>query len=343
MPLPLSQSQSLSSIDLNRFAKMRELTNQNRQAGAGTAAKEFEALFLKNMLKTMRASLPESSFFNSAGMRLYQDMFDQQITQDLVKHQSIGLADAIEKQLTQPESTQGEQIDYPLDKTTENWLKLRGIRPEARVVETVQMKVAETQLSHIEADQAPLSTLEVAEETKWLPESAEDFIETLWPFAKKAASALGMQPAVMLAQAALETGWGQHMIQKENGESALNLFGIKAQKAWQGDAAETLTSEYVRGQKTQETAAFRAYDSFQSGFDDYVAFIENNPRYEKAVANAHDAEAYTKALQEAGYATDPNYADKIISILKRPNFQQMIQQLDNINPKAGSNSADNQF
>ena len=145
-------------------------------------------------------------------------------------------------------------------------------------------------------------------------QSAEDFVRKLHPYAEQAAKELGVEPKVILAQAALETGWGRSLIKNSNGSNSFNLFNIKADKSWQGKQAQVSTLEFEQGVAKKVNAGFRSYASFQESFQDYVAFIKNNPRYGDALKQAGNGERYLHELQRAGYATDPNYANKIMSI-----------------------------
>jgi flagellar protein FlgJ len=146
--------------------------------------------------------------------------------------------------------------------------------------------------------------------------SPEDFLRAFRPLAERAARRLGVQPDVLLAQAALETGWGQHVTRGRQGPSN-NLFNIKAGPDWPGARVAVATVEYRDGVAVREHAEFRAYESVEGSFDDYVDFIESNPRYRRALERAADGEHYLRELQDAGYATDPAYADKILSIVNR--------------------------
>jgi len=141
-----------------------------------------------------------------------------------------------------------------------------------------------------------------------------EFVKTLWPLAEKVAHVLGVDPKILLAQAALETGWGQHICQSKEGEPSYNLFNIKADSSWKKAFLENQTVEYEEGQPVQHIEPFRQYKNFEESFQDYVNFIASNPRYEKALEKAHEPESYILALQEAGYATDPDYAEKILEI-----------------------------
>jgi flagellar protein FlgJ len=144
--------------------------------------------------------------------------------------------------------------------------------------------------------------------------SPEQFVERLMPLAEKASDALGVDPRVLVAQAALETGWGRAIIRDANGQSSNNLFNIKAGTGWQGERVAVQTMEYRNGLPQPERAEFRAYASLEQSLDDYVQFIQDNPRYEDALSQAGKPVAYLQELQRAGYATDPEYADKIEQI-----------------------------
>ena len=144
--------------------------------------------------------------------------------------------------------------------------------------------------------------------------SAEDFVNRLRPYAEKAAKELGVEANILLAQAALETGWGKSVIKSSDGSSSYNLFNIKANKSWKGPQQKVSTLEYRNGVARKEMAGFRAYSSYQESFDDYVNFIKTNPRYRTAIKMAEKPERYMHELQQAGYATDPNYANKVMKI-----------------------------
>lgn len=146
-----------------------------------------------------------------------------------------------------------------------------------------------------------------------LPKSPREFVHALWPYAEKAATELGTSPKVLLAQAALETGWGKKVA--SNGDtSSYNFFGIKANDSWNGLRVSVPTVEYRDGVAVRSREEFRAYESLADGFEDYVSLIRGNPRYRAALDQAADPTRYVQALQSAGYATDPNYAQKITSV-----------------------------
>jgi flagellar protein FlgJ len=160
------------------------------------------------------------------------------------------------------------------------------------------------------------------------------FVEKLTPYAQKAAAALGVQPEALLAQAALETGWGKLQTKMADGSPSFNLFNIKADKRWNGDKATVSTLEYRDGVPVRENASFRAYESYEQAFDDYARFIQQNGRYQDALKNASDSKKYLQGLQEAGYATDPEYANKILNVLERSGIKTAMKLSASINEES---------
>ncbi len=146
--------------------------------------------------------------------------------------------------------------------------------------------------------------------------SQDEFVATMLPMAKAAAARIGVDPKYLVAQAALETGWGKSVMRAEDGSSSHNLFGIKAGKSWQGGQARAITSEFRDGAMVKETAQFRSYDSYQDSFHDLVTLLQSNDRYKEVVKSADNPEQFVRELQKAGYATDPAYASKISQIAK---------------------------
>lgn len=159
-------------------------------------------------------------------------------------------------------------------------------------------------------------------------DSAADFVATMLPLAEEAAQKIGVDARYLVAQAALETGWGKSIIRQSDGSSSHNLFGIKAHGGWQGESARVLTTEYKGGEAVKESASFRAYDSYQQSFNDYVSFLQGNGRYQEALAAADNPERFVRELQEAGYATDPQYARKIAQIARQMQTYQAVAAAD---------------
>ncbi len=152
-------------------------------------------------------------------------------------------------------------------------------------------------------------------------ESPEDYVNKVLPHAQNAAKELGVAPEFLVAQSALESGWGKRVAQDSHGASSHNLFGIKAGGNWDGPVANAKTLEYSDGIAKQERASFRKYDSFEASFNDYVSFLKSNPRYQDAVRNTSNPAEFGRALQDAGYATDPKYAEKIQSVMDSQTFR----------------------
>ncbi|HAF94306.1 MAG TPA: flagellar assembly peptidoglycan hydrolase FlgJ [Pseudomonas sp.] len=153
--------------------------------------------------------------------------------------------------------------------------------------------------------------------------SPEEFIATMMPMAEKAARRLGVEPRYLVAQAALETGWGKSMIRQKDGSNSHNLFGIKATN-WSGESAAARTTEYVNGRAVKQVEGFRAYASFEQSFDDFVSLLQNSDRYQSAVNAGGDSERFVRELQKAGYATDPQYARKVSQIARRMEAYQTV-------------------
>ncbi|MDI3354015.1 flagellar assembly peptidoglycan hydrolase FlgJ [Pseudomonas sp. UYIF39] len=147
--------------------------------------------------------------------------------------------------------------------------------------------------------------------------SADEFVNTMLPMAKEAAERIGVDPRYLVAQAALETGWGKSVMRAQDGSSSHNLFGIKAGSNWKGDSARAITSEFRNGEMVKETAQFRSYDSYKDSFHDLVTLLQTNNRYQDVVKSADNPEQFVRELQKAGYATDPDYASKISQIAKQ--------------------------
>lgn len=158
--------------------------------------------------------------------------------------------------------------------------------------------------------------------------SKDEFIAAMLPMAEQAAEKIGVDARYLVAQAALETGWGKSIIRQQDGSSSHNLFGIKSHNSWGGESARVLTTEYKGGKAVKEAASFRAYDSYAHSFEDYVSFLQSNGRYEKALDATQNPEQFARELQKAGYATDPQYARKVSQIARQMSTYQTIASSD---------------
>ncbi|MDH5571154.1 MAG: flagellar assembly peptidoglycan hydrolase FlgJ [Gammaproteobacteria bacterium] len=300
--------------DLSGLSQLKHQAKDNPEQTLKAVAKQFEALFMQMMLKSMRDASFGDQLFDSDQTQFYQDMSDKQLSLTLSKGQGMGLAAAFERQLkgaANPVVTESMsfRVDnkikgYPLENST---VEKKLIMPDLAVVTVSSEKTLRPEKSG--------ETLPV------IFSSPEEFVRLLKPVADKTATKLGLDANILLAQAALETGWGRHVSQHTDGTSSHNLFNIKAGRDWNGDHVAINTLEYRDGIAQRERAAFRSYPDYESSFNDYAEFLQTRPRYQEALDNTHDAKSYLNALQDAGYATDPHYADKIMDIFKRPLVQ----------------------
>jgi flagellar protein FlgJ len=273
--------------ELNGLSKLKLAAKNASPEALEEVANQFEAFFLKMMLKQMRDANLSDGVFDSNQSRFYQDMMDQQMALNLSDKRVFGIADSIVKQLGNT------------DKNDDKSMELKAL-PERVNFQRTMLK---------------LSTDIQTRENNF--ETPEDFINAMRPYAEDAAGKLGVPANVLLAQSALETGWGNKVIQHGNGKSSHNLFGIKADSRWDGLRVNVSSLEYVDGKAKREFSNFKVYESYKESFDDYVDFIKSNNRYRSALKNNDNGEGYIKALQEAGYATDPQYANKVIDIVQR--------------------------
>jgi flagellar protein FlgJ len=278
------------------------------KAALKKAAAQFEAIFTQMLLKSMRkaneAFEDKESPLNSSSVKFFEDMHDQQLSTELSSNGSLGLADLIVQQLSpdgktfMPGSVLRTTNDFLSDMRAGSSLPHNQNEENAAI--NVQNNKADSKVP--EASSAPF-------------ESTEEFVTTVWEHAKTAAQKIGLNPAVMVAQAALETGWGKHIINKSDGNSSNNLFNIKSDKSWDGEKASKVTLEFEEGTPVKKQASFRAYDSIKESVNDFVDFLTQNPRYQEALQNTAKPSDFLDSLQRAGYATDPNYADKIKKVL----------------------------
>jgi flagellar protein FlgJ len=302
------------------------------EAGAGPevtreAARQFEALFVQMMLQSMRQA---SDVFGTGEDTSYRDMFDQQIALEMTRGKGLGIADVLVRQLAPPDPA----VTAPREPTAADFVAARQAAPpsppSARVA--LERPGHEALLGAAAAPSLALPGPEAAPGPwrDWRPASPEEFIRDVWPHAEAAGAELGVDPRAIVAQAALETGWGRNLARDARGASANNLFNIKADSRWPGERVSVRTLEFEGGLPKQAVAAFRAYSDIGASFADYVRFLKDNPRYATALRNGARAESFAESLQAAGYATDPSYADKLRSILASPRFNDAVGRLKNL-------------
>lgn len=303
--------------DAQSLNELKAKAGQDPAANIRPVARQVEGMFVQMMLKSMREALPKDGVFSSDSTRLYTSMYDQQIAQQMTAGKGLGLAEMMVKQMTQGQA-------QPADDAPQVPMKFS--------LETVTsyQNQALTQMVRKAIPRASDSADEP------LSGDSKDFLAQLSLPAKLASQQSGVPHHLILAQAALESGWGQRQIRRENGEPSFNIFGVKASGSWKGPTTEITTTEYENGEAKKVKARFRVYSSYLEALSDYVGLMSRNPRY-AAVTTAATAEQGAQALQNAGYATDPHYARKLTS---------MIQQLKSMTEKvskAYSTNLDNLF
>jgi len=274
-----------AAFDYRGLARLRRGVSgaQANDADQREVAHQFEALFLQMMLQRMRAATPRDGLFDSDQTRMVQSLADEQLSTQLAKP-GIGLAHALLEQI----QTHRERLT-PTDTSA-------------------TPAVAATRVTR------PVPVTASKPETDAIAGRAQRFVAKMATAARHAAARVGMPAPLVLAQAALESGWGAREIRHADGRASHNLFGIKASAGWQGEVVKVMTTEYKDGVAHLVEQAFRAYRSYAESFEDYARLIAEHPRY-RSVREASNATEAARALQSAGYASDPAYADKLINVM----------------------------
>ncbi len=298
--------------DFSSLAELKAKAGKDAQGSLEKVAQQFESLFLHQMLKSMRQANLGEGIMDSDQSLFYRDMFDQQLSLHLAEKGGLGLAEFLKRQLSIKSTSEPGEV-----KGLEAYRLRPAQQPAANISEKGVSEGAPVQAGPVDGSGDPQG---------W---SKGDFVQKLWPWAMEAAKRLGLKPQALIAQAALETGWGQHLMRKTDGSPSNNLFGIKADKRWGGDRVSVDTLEFEQGVSVKKRAHFRSYDSFRQSFEDYVSFLQSSPRYQEALSATADTGRYFTALQEAGYATDPEYARKIEDLLGGREMEAGLARLKN--------------
>ncbi|WP_137937451.1 flagellar assembly peptidoglycan hydrolase FlgJ [Chitinivorax sp. B] len=269
------------SVDVNSLDALKLQAKRDEKGAMKGVAQQFEAMFLQMMMRNMRASMPENDLFGSEETKMFTGLLDDQYATQMSSKGGVGLADMILQQLTRDRVMAPVQL--PADMKQPKGVALPVTRPDLQAV--------------------PLTK-----------SAMQQFVDKMIIHAKPAAESLGVAPHLLASQAALETGWGKRVIRDDQGRDSHNVFGIKAGKNWQGPVAEVTTTEYVNGKAEKRVERFRAYESYQVAFNDYAQLLQSNGRYREVLNQGHDAAGFAKALQSGGYATDPNYANKLTKV-----------------------------
>ncbi|MBK5205781.1 MAG: flagellar assembly peptidoglycan hydrolase FlgJ [Polaromonas sp.] len=304
------------SLDVQGVDALRRTVRTSPQEGMKQASKQFEVMFMQMVLKSMRDATPSDGMFSSSQEKTYTSMLDQQLAQNL-SGRGLGLAEAMFGQLSR--TMGGEATQLPPGAVAVD--KLLGAPSTlAPKIAPVPQTAPDTAMSMTRAPDLSFYEAATAQATlsrSVLPQAhVEQFVSRLLPAAQRASQESGVPAQLIMAQAALESGWGRREIRAEDGKNSYNLFGIKADKSWKGPVVEANTTEYVNGVAQKTRATFRAYGSYEEAFSDYARFLVTNPRYANVLATQDPAEA-AHGLQRAGYATDPQYGGKLIRIMKQ--------------------------
>ena len=329
-------------LNFQQFGELKLGARNNSDEAAQAVAQQFEGLFVQQMLAAMRSASNIDSGQHSSQMDFYQDMYDKQLAQTIAKQDRLGVARMILQQIPGTEDV-ADEVEaaakaakpgpHSLDPV---WVNTVSATPALQmptdpvpVTATPASVVGQTPIDKpavvlgkvVDDDFAEVAEIE-RNNSRW--QTPDSFIADILPQAQIAADALGVSARLLAAQSALETGWGKHTMKLDDGRSSNNMFGIKAGSDWRGDALNRTSLEFGDGALYNQVSRFRAYASPAQSLADYVEFIQENPRYQQALKHAGDDEAYIREIQTAGYATDPHYADKVISILNGELMQQAV-------------------
>lgn len=314
----MSASSPVPSVfDVNALTTLKAQVKRDDPEALRAAAKQFEALFMQMVLKSMRDAMPREGLFDNDQSRMYESLLDQQLALVMSNAGSTGLAAMIEKQLGRKDEAPGlfeqglplnpDNPGFPLDAETLRRLDARTRQELLKAFEVL----SESQSVSGRSSSAAVAAYAGAQGD----DPAAEFAARMRPHALAAERQTGIPAHFMVAQAALETGWGRAEPRFADGRTSFNLFGIKAGRGWKGATVEASTLEYVDGQPQRQTERFRAYGSYAEAFADYGRLLTESPRYSAAAAS-RDGAGFARALQSAGYATDPQYAAKLERIIR---------------------------
>ncbi|PKG75925.1 flagellar assembly peptidoglycan hydrolase FlgJ [Shewanella sp. GutCb] len=330
-------------LDLGGLDSLRSKAQKGENSALKEVAQQFEGIFVQMLMKSMRdanAVFESDSPMNSQYTKFYEQMHDQQMSLNLSGQGMLGLADLMVQQLDPTNSPMtpasvlrgdsdssarsngftldnGHAMQMPTSRTTAS--SPLGLGTSVSVApqtldSLLSGKILPSAALNVDKSQADFT-------------SQDEFVSRLYPHAEKAAKQLGTTPEVLIAQSALETGWGQKMVKGVAGQQSNNLFNIKADNRWQGDKAQVNTLEYEQGIAVKQKADFRVYDDIGQSFNDFVSFVSNSKRYQDAMKKAANPQAFVQSLQDAGYATDPKYTDKVMQVMKTitRDFKEILQ------------------
>ena len=287
------------AFDIQGLSTLQMEATQDPLAAARKVAAEFESLFLNMLLKTMRETQFDDEE-HQGPMQSYQEMFDSQIAQTLAQGKGTGLGEVLAQQLLKrlpADSAHPTPLGDRLNATPYQPFS-SGVLPQNHAIASYN---GVTQaVGDAPEDNSPQGRV-----------ARQQFLTAIGPHAQAAAQSLGVAPYLVSAHAALESGWGKHVIRNADGSDSHNVFGIKAGSDWNGATTDVATTEYVNGVATASHARFRTYPDYGAAFADYAHILRDNPRYSGVLNQGTNAQGFARGLAEGGYATDPHYAEKL--------------------------------
>lgn len=316
MSVKIQNTPNRAAFDVASVQDLRAQFKKNPQEGVKAAAQQFETMFLQMVMKSMRDATPQDGLMNSDQSRFYTGLLDQQMAQNIATTgKGLGFARLIEQQLGRHMAGTPAAVDDALPVSdADNVLPLATVN--ARHLQHREVLANFPTSAAYVVPSASNNEIKESGGTK-------DFVNRVWPHAVQASKATGIPPQFLVAHSALESGWGKSELKNSDGSSSFNLFGIKAGKGWTGATVDAKTTEYVDGEPRQVVERFRAYGSYEESFRDYAALLRGNPRYGDVIGS-QDGMEFARRLQQAGYATDPMYADKLSRIINGPSLRQAL-------------------
>jgi len=299
MTAPIPTTDAPAYTDLAGLSKLKRAAGNNDPAAIRTVAQQFESLFTRMMLKSMRDATGPDPMFGSDQEQMYQGMADDQLSIQLSKGKGLGLADMLVRQFQKMGVKGADAAGAGTSRATPQGAAsgITAAGTKAAAAYTTTQKASATPASGAANDATKAS-----------------FVQDLWPQAQEAGQLLGVDPRHLIAQAALESNWGRSLPADSTGRGSNNLFGMKASADWTGATVTSGTQEFMGGVAANTAAQFKAYATPAQSFQDYVALLRNNPRYSDVLNTGGDVKAFAAGLQRGGYATDPDYANKIAAV-----------------------------
>ena len=344
---PLKDTSNSLAIDAKGLSSLKSAAHDNSPEAIRGVAKQFEAIFLNMMLKSMRDATPSDGPLDSEQSRTFTTMLDQQLTQTIA-NKGVGLADVLVRQLSKIQPGKTDLETRPTENNSSS-----SVSADSNISNTVNKSSSSGSSSYNSSNSnniinpsmnSSMSSRSLSKlshynlsgytsvDTEGSYSSAPgqtmrdmmlEFRKRMEPYAEKVSAKTGIPALFMMAQAALESGWGRSEIKHQNGASSYNLFGIKANENWGGRSVDAMTSEFIDGEKVMRVEKFRAYNSYAESFKDFTDLIRSNPRYSKVLRNLNDPISYAQAMGKSGYATDPLYGKKLQSVIL--NFMSVIK------------------